>query len=279
MLPVAEKLKGQYGRVVFILAGYQKHMDDLFEHNPGLPSRFPRHFIFEDYTEDELLSILTGHIANPNGVRKPQKKATAPQASNGPVVEGYVAFDKWDKAWTFKGGRQIWKGENDIECGRGPLDANHPLGTQSNPVYARSQADNNKLLSWVYNETTNLWSTSSSGSKSEQRKEYPGQPDDEHPRPPFHLSDPKWGRIAARRLSRMRGKVGFGNARAVRNLFELAMRRQAERISRERDKGQDPNIYELRRDDLLGPRADAEKLESCEALKELHKMEGLVKVS
>lgn len=44
-------------------------------------------------------------------------------------------------------------------------------------------------------------------------------------------------RIAARRLGMQCGTEGFGNAHAVRNLWELICRRQAERIVRERGNG------------------------------------------
>lgn len=50
------------GKVVFVLAGYNKLMEDFFAHNPGLPSRFPREMKFADYTDDELLPILQSKI-------------------------------------------------------------------------------------------------------------------------------------------------------------------------------------------------------------------------
>ncbi|KAL3469205.1 P-loop containing nucleoside triphosphate hydrolase protein [Aspergillus californicus] len=46
------------GKVVFVLAGYRTQMEKFFAHNPGLPSRFPQEFAFEDYNEKELRSIL-----------------------------------------------------------------------------------------------------------------------------------------------------------------------------------------------------------------------------
>jgi Cdc6-like AAA superfamily ATPase len=46
------------GKVVFILAGYNKQMEEFFAHNPGLPSRFPHELQFKDYTDTELLQIL-----------------------------------------------------------------------------------------------------------------------------------------------------------------------------------------------------------------------------
>lgn len=48
----------QVGKVVFILAGYRREMENVFSHNPGLPSRFPHEFVFEDYEDNELLHIF-----------------------------------------------------------------------------------------------------------------------------------------------------------------------------------------------------------------------------
>lgn len=55
LLPEIENLTG---KVVVILAGYQKQMEAFFAHNPGLPSRFPNELKFKDYEDDELLRIL-----------------------------------------------------------------------------------------------------------------------------------------------------------------------------------------------------------------------------
>ena len=55
LLAEVENLRG---KVVFVLAGYNKQMESFFAHNPGLPSRFPIRMTFEDYTDDELLRIL-----------------------------------------------------------------------------------------------------------------------------------------------------------------------------------------------------------------------------
>ncbi|EST52448.1 protein SpoVK [Brevibacillus panacihumi W25] len=42
---------------VCILAGYTDEMDSFLELNPGMPSRFPIHLKFADYTVDELMKI------------------------------------------------------------------------------------------------------------------------------------------------------------------------------------------------------------------------------
>ncbi|GAD99219.1 conserved hypothetical protein [Paecilomyces variotii No. 5] len=46
------------GKIVFILAGYQRQMEQFFAHNPGLPSRFPHELKFEDFNDTELMLIL-----------------------------------------------------------------------------------------------------------------------------------------------------------------------------------------------------------------------------
>ncbi|MDQ0896264.1 MULTISPECIES: AAA family ATPase [unclassified Paenibacillus] len=46
-------------RIVVILAGYSKEMDDFLQTNPGLKSRFPNVIDFPDYNTDELLEIAS----------------------------------------------------------------------------------------------------------------------------------------------------------------------------------------------------------------------------
>ncbi len=316
ILPHAEKLEGQYGKVVFVLAGYAKDMDKLFEHNPGLPSRFPRRFVFEDYTEEELLSIFKGLLANPNGVHADntnKKKEAKPLAdvdvpfvansnsnsnssmhrgfpsargygirgnypgnvlnNNAKTLHGTTARDQWGHEWQYDGTALIWTDEYQNQSGYGPIDASNPLGAATNPVYRPAQ-DGSTLTPWVFDDSLRKWHPR--GDKDAATVTYPGAPAGKGT--PFTLSDEKWGRIAMRRLARMRGKIGFGNARAVKNLFDNALRRQAERIAREREQGRRPDIYVLARDDVLGPRADEEALGRCQALQELMCMEGLDKV-
>lgn len=50
------------GKMVFILAGYQRPMEKFFAHNIGLPSRFPHELKFQDYDDGELLKILGQNI-------------------------------------------------------------------------------------------------------------------------------------------------------------------------------------------------------------------------
>lgn len=55
-------MENNIGKLVFILAGYSKQMEKFFDHNQGLPSRFPYKFNFPDYEDDELLLMLEQQI-------------------------------------------------------------------------------------------------------------------------------------------------------------------------------------------------------------------------
>ena len=57
------EMENNKGRLVVVVAGYPKEMEGLLAKNPGLLSRFPHDFKFEDYSEGELLQILEGVIA------------------------------------------------------------------------------------------------------------------------------------------------------------------------------------------------------------------------
>lgn len=61
LLPEVENLSG---KIVFVLAGYNKQMESFFAHNPGLPSRFPVDMKFSDYTDEELLRIFEMKVNN-----------------------------------------------------------------------------------------------------------------------------------------------------------------------------------------------------------------------
>lgn len=60
-------------------------------------------------------------------------------------------------------------------------------------------------------------------------------------------------KIAVQRLGKGRGREGFGNARALQNMFAKITERQAKRISSERRNGQRPNDFELFNADIIGP--------------------------
>ena len=59
LLAEVENLRG---KVVFIIAGYNKQMETFFAHNSGIPSRFPESLHFKDYEDRELQRILTQRI-------------------------------------------------------------------------------------------------------------------------------------------------------------------------------------------------------------------------
>ncbi|EFR04011.1 cbbX protein [Nannizzia gypsea CBS 118893] len=55
LLTEAENL---VGKVVFVVAGYNKEMETFFGHNPGLRSRFPYTIQFSDFGDDDLMRIF-----------------------------------------------------------------------------------------------------------------------------------------------------------------------------------------------------------------------------
>ncbi|MGI5404628.1 right-handed parallel beta-helix repeat-containing protein [Streptomyces sp. CA-135486] len=50
--------------VVVIVAGYSEEMGRFLDSNPGLASRFSRHVAFENYTTDELVTIVERHAVS-----------------------------------------------------------------------------------------------------------------------------------------------------------------------------------------------------------------------
>ncbi|KAL0766656.1 hypothetical protein CaCOL14_011101 [Colletotrichum acutatum] len=63
------EVENHTGKIVFILAGYNKQMESFFAHNPGFPSRFPISMKFDDYNDEELLKILQFQINKKYGCR------------------------------------------------------------------------------------------------------------------------------------------------------------------------------------------------------------------
>ena len=61
------EMENQTGKIVFILAGYNKQMEAFFAHNPGLGSRIPNTFQFADYTDEELRQMIAQKIAKKYG--------------------------------------------------------------------------------------------------------------------------------------------------------------------------------------------------------------------
>eukprot|EP00981_Chlorochromonas_danica_P011845 scaffold4308_cov162-Ochromonas_danica.AAC.4 len=292
----AERMKGEFGSLVWIFAGYANKMDELFQYNVGLPSRFPHKFLFEDYTDEELLSILKGIMERggddvPPPVVAPQKEKTTKQKApnlsmnnnnNNPYNSAYYGgggyvyggggdeqSDEWGNVWRWNYGTNTFEDDYGNVTGYGPSG----LGEQRNPLVS---SKTNTM--WLYDRRRQLWYEQSNPSKTS--RSYPGKPIPvdttvKKKKNPFVASDEKWLRIAVRRLGRLRGTVGFGNARAVRNLFDLSHSRQVARIDRERSSNPRVNIFEFVRDDLLGPKPSKEVLQRCPAWQQLLKMEGL----
>jgi AAA lid domain len=149
---------------VFLFAGYNREMERFFEHNPGLTSRVPHTFQFEDYTDDVLMDILEKMV---------------------------------------------------IKKFAGSMRVDDPDGLRG-----------------------------------------------------------LYGRIAMRRLGRGRGTPGFGNARALANLWDRIHGRQGQRIQNAKRNGVASDVYLLTREDLIGPDPSTVKVE-CAAWQKLQQMIGL----
>lgn len=159
------EIENLVGKVVFVFAGYQKQMEMFFEHNPGFKSRIPYQLIFDDYTDQELLTMLQYQMS---------------KFYNIPIR---------------------------VEDGMDGL----------------------------------------------------------------------YMRIAVRRLGRGRGRDGFGNARALENLFSRIRGRQSVRLSKERREGRSPDDNFINKEDLIGP-DPSEAILQCEAWEKLQKLTGLKSV-
>ncbi|MCK6604472.1 MAG: AAA family ATPase [Ignavibacteriaceae bacterium] len=55
-----KRMEDKAGQFAVIVAGYPNEMNDFFESNPGMKSRFTHMFDFEDYTPEEMIEIFTG---------------------------------------------------------------------------------------------------------------------------------------------------------------------------------------------------------------------------
>jgi hypothetical protein len=86
-----------------------------------------------------------------------------------------------------------------------------------------------------------------------------------------------YSRIAVRRLGRGRGREGFGNARALQNMFAHIRQRQAARVGKERKNGSSPDDFLLVKEDLIGPNPDS-VLPQCPSWIKLQKLTGLESV-
>jgi AAA+ superfamily predicted ATPase len=301
----SEKMKGKYGKLVWILAGYKKQMEDFLKENPGLFSRFPEDFVFEDYSDEELELILKGwfdrggrdvFLRKTASKKVDKKKSTVDkkqppaQIKRNPTMGlngfygGFVpadGVDRWGNNWKWDNLRNSYYDDFDNTSGYGP-NYGYPLGDINNPIVSNSTG-----VQWCYDASSEKWYNKIS--HQQNSKTYPGKPvgvDEEEeearrnsqPIKPFLCSNPKWIRIAARRIGRGRGIEGFGNARAIRTLFQKSHTRQIERIDKLRLQGYRPNVFMFERNDLLGPKASLVNLQSSKAWKKLQELEGLKEV-
>ena len=89
-----------------------------------------------------------------------------------------------------------------------------------------------------------------------------------------HGPDGLYMRIAIKRLGRGRGRPGFGNARALENVFAKIRDRQADRLTKERRQGLCPDDYQITQEDLIGP-DPSKAILKCEAWANLQQLIGL----
>ncbi|KAG1804050.1 P-loop containing nucleoside triphosphate hydrolase protein [Suillus subaureus] len=81
-------------------------------------------------------------------------------------------------------------------------------------------------------------------------------------------------RIAVRRLGRGRGREGFGNARALQNMFAKVAQRLAERLKKQRQQGWIADDFFITKEDFIGP-DPSQVLPQCAPWEKLQKMIGL----
>lgn len=84
-------------------------------------------------------------------------------------------------------------------------------------------------------------------------------------------------RIAVRRLGRGRGRDGFGNARALENMFARIRERQSDRLTIQRKEGLSPDDYHITKEDLIGP-DPSKAILTCDAWIQLQQLTGLKSV-
>jgi AAA lid domain len=81
-------------------------------------------------------------------------------------------------------------------------------------------------------------------------------------------------KIAVGRLGRGRGRDGFGNARALENMFSRIRERQSDRLAKERRQGLCPDDYLVTKEDLIGP-DPSKAILTCDAYTKLQQLIGL----
>ena len=72
---LVKRMEDERGRLIVIVAGYPKEMQDFITSNTGLQSRFNQYFTFQDYKGDELLEIFRRICSERNLVLSPEAES------------------------------------------------------------------------------------------------------------------------------------------------------------------------------------------------------------
>ena len=72
---LVKRMEDDRGRLVVIVAGYPKEMQDFISSNTGLQSRFNQYFTFQDYKGEELLEIFNTNASGRNFTVTPEATA------------------------------------------------------------------------------------------------------------------------------------------------------------------------------------------------------------
>lgn len=59
---ILTEMENNLGKLLIIFVGYAEDIEKLFEHNPGLHSRFPYTLHIEDFSDEELWQVLCDSI-------------------------------------------------------------------------------------------------------------------------------------------------------------------------------------------------------------------------
>ncbi|KAI1303510.1 P-loop containing nucleoside triphosphate hydrolase protein [Xylaria venustula] len=86
-----------------------------------------------------------------------------------------------------------------------------------------------------------------------------------------------YARVLIKRLGRKRGAEGYGNARALENVWAQVTERQASRLRKQRSAGVQPDDLLFTKEDLIGPEPSG-AIKDSNAWKELHSLVGLERV-
>ena len=95
---LVDELGNDNADMIVILAGYQKEMEELMEYNPGLKSRFPNVFHFNDYSVEELMKIALSSKVAEGFVFTPTAKQR---------LEAYITREVLKKQKGFGNGRFV----------------------------------------------------------------------------------------------------------------------------------------------------------------------------